>query len=110
MGPADAIALGSLLVAALALVLNYLRGNRKDAARDQRIEDKLDGITASLAKVEQTIDKLDGKTDDHSIRITRIEGEMDNIYRRLDRVESRCERHFGPSLHDAIPNVTGGTR
>ena len=94
------IALGSLAVAAIALIVGFVQRGKAATARDQRIEDKLDSLGSSMKNVERTVDKLDGKTDDHSVRIARIEGEVDNIYRRIDRVEGRCERHFGPSLHD----------
>lgn len=96
----ELIALGSLAVAAIALIVGFIQRGKAATARDQRIEDKLDSLGGSMKNVERTVDKLDGKTDDHSVRIARIEGEVDNIYRRIDRVEGRCERHFGPSLHD----------
>ena len=94
------IALGSLAVAAIALVGNFLRRNKQDAARDQLIVDKLDNQSTLVRDVKTTVDKLDGKMDSHAERIARIESEQDNIYRRLDRIEGRCERHFGPSAHD----------
>lgn len=94
------ISLGSLAVAAIALVLSYLRTNKLDAARDQKIEDKLDNQSELLGDVKDTLGKLDGKIDDHSVRIARLEGELDNAYRRIDRIEGRCERHFGPSAHE----------
>lgn len=96
----ELIALGSLAVAAIALIVGFIQRGKAATARDQRIEDKLDSLGGSMKNVERTVDKLDGKTDDHSVRIARIEGEVDNIYRRIDHVEGRCERHFGPSLHD----------
>lgn len=94
------IALGSLAVAAISLVVGFVARNKQAAARDQRIEDKLDGLGGSMRNVERTVEKLDGKTDDHSVRLAKLEGEMDNAYRRIDRIEGRCERHFGPSMHD----------
>ena len=97
----DLISLGSLIVAAIAMVVGYLQRNKQDAARDQQIEDKLDLLCDSMGDVKTSMDKLDGKLDDHSVRISRIESEQKNIYRRLDRLEGRCERHFGPSHHDA---------
>ena len=94
------ISLGSLAVAAIALVLSYLRSNKLDAARDQKIEDKLDNQSEMLTEVRDGIGKLDAKIDDHSVRIAQLEGEQRNIYRRLDRLDRRCERHFGPSQHE----------
>ncbi len=94
------VALGSLIIAAISLIVGFVARNKQAASRDQRIEDKLDAQGDTMKDVKAVVDKLDGKTDDHSVRIARIEGEVDNIYRRVDRLEGRCERHFGPSLHD----------
>lgn len=94
------VALGSLAVAIVSLVLSYLRSNKLEVARDQKIEDKLDNQSDLLGDVKNTLGKLDGKIDDHSVRIARLEGELDNAYRRIDRIEGRCERHFGPSQHE----------
>lgn len=100
MTVSEIIALGSLIVAAICAVSGRLRRDKDSAARDQQIVDKLDLQNEMVREVKTTVDKLDGKIDDHSVRIARIEGEQDNIYRRLDRLEGRCERHLGPSAHD----------
>lgn len=94
------VALGSLAVAAISMVVGFFRDNKREAARDQKLEDKLDSQSEVMRDVKTTVDKLDGKMDNHAERIARIESEQGNIYRRLDRIEGRCERHFGPSQHD----------
>ena len=96
----ELIALGSLAVAAISMIVGFVQRNKAAAARDQLVIDKLDSQTDTMRDIKNTVDKLDGKTDDHSVRIARLEGEVDNAYRRIDRLEGRCERHFGPSLHD----------
>lgn len=93
------IALGSLLVAAIALVVSFIQRGKAAVSRDQQIVDKLDNQTEMVRDVKSTVDKLDGKMDNHSERIAKIESEQTNIYRRLDIIEGRCERHFGPSTH-----------
>jgi predicted nuclease with TOPRIM domain len=94
------IALGSLIVAAIALIVGFVQRGKANVSRDQQIADKLDVQTQMMRDVKNTVDKLDGKLDNHTERITKIEAEQGNIYRRLDRLEGRCERHFGPSMHD----------
>ena len=96
----DLISLGSLAVAAIALIVGFAQRSKATAARDQLVIDKIDNQTNEIREIKTTIDKVDGKTDDHSVRIARLEGEMNDHRRRLDRVEGRCERHFGPSMHD----------
>jgi septal ring factor EnvC (AmiA/AmiB activator) len=100
MTVSEIIALGSLIVAAICAVSGRLRRDKDSAARDQEIVDKLDVQNEMVREIKTSVDKLDGKIDDHSVRIARLEGEVDNAYRRIDRLEGRCERHFGPSLHD----------
>ena len=100
MGVSQLIALGSLIVAAIALVVGFVQRGKADVTRDQQIVDKLDVQTETMRDIKSTVDKLDGKMDNHSERIAKIESEQGNIYRRLDRLEGRCERHFGPSMHD----------
>lgn len=94
------VALGSLAVAAIALIVGFVQRGKADVSRDQQIVDKLDTQSELMREMKSTVDKLDGKLDNHSERITKIEAEQDNIYRRLDRIEGRCERHFGPSMYD----------
>ena len=97
----DLIALGSLAVAAIALVVGFVQRGKSAISRDQRIEDKLDNQSNMVLDVKTTVDKLDGKMDSHAERIAKIESDQNNIYRRLDRIEGRCERHFGPSQYEA---------
>ena len=33
-------------------------------------------------------------------RTYKAEQDITNIYHRVDRIEGRCERHFGPSVHE----------
>ena len=96
----ELISLGSLAVAAIALIVGFAQRSKASAAQNQLVLDKLDSQTDTMREIKTTVDKLDGKTDDHSVRIARLEGEMNNNRRRIDRLEGRCERHFGPSAHD----------
>lgn len=93
------VALCSLIVAAIALIVSFIERGKAAVSRDQQIVDKLDNQTEMVSEVKTTVDKLDGKMDNHSERIAKIESEQGNIYRRLDTLEGRCERHFGPSKH-----------
>ena len=96
----DLVSLGSLAVAAIALIVGFIQRGKSATARDQRIEDKLDNQSSMVRDVKTTVDKLDGKMDNHAERIAKIESDQINIYKRLDRIEGRCERHFGPSQHE----------
>lgn len=60
-------------------------------------------ITNRLTKLETMIADLRADVERHNAiieRTYRAEQDITNIYHRVDRIEGRCERHFGPSQHD----------
>lgn len=60
-------------------------------------------ITNRLTKLETMITDLRADVERHNSiveRTYRAEQDVTNLYHRVDRIEGRCERHFGPSLHD----------
>ena len=61
-------------------------------------------ITNRLTKLETLIVELKADQEKHNNIIERTykaEQDITNLYHRVDRIEGRCERHFGPSQHDA---------
>ena len=61
-------------------------------------------ITNRLTKLETLIADLRADVERHNSIIERTykaEQDILNIYHRVNRVEGRCDRHFGPSQHDA---------
>ena len=60
-------------------------------------------VTNRLTKLETMIADLRADVERHNSimeRTYRAEQDITNIYHRVDRIEGRCERHFGPSLHE----------
>ena len=89
------VGFGGLAISALTLIIGYLRSSKKDAAEEQALTDKLEHIGDGVSTLNLKMDTLADKIDNHGNRITALETELNNIYRRLDRVEQRCESHFG---------------
>lgn len=60
-------------------------------------------VTNRLTKLETMIADLRADVERHNSIVERTfkaEQDITNIYHRVDRIEGRCERHFGPSAHD----------
>lgn len=87
----ELISLGSLAVAAIALVTSFMKGRQGDAARDQKVDDKLDHISESLADMKQTLRGLAATQND----VLRLEEQMRSVLQRLDRIEKGCDVHLG---------------
>ena len=61
-------------------------------------------VTNRLTKLETMIADLRADVERHNFIVERTykaEQDITNIYHRVDRIEGRCERHFGASQHDA---------
>jgi len=60
-------------------------------------------MTNKLTKLETLIGDLKEDVEKHNSVMERTyknEQDITNIYHRVDRIEGRCERHFGPSVHE----------
>ena len=60
-------------------------------------------LTNRLTKLETMISDLRADVERHNSiieRTYRAEQDITNIYHRVDRIEGRCERHFGPSQYE----------
>lgn len=98
MGPiqtADAVAIGSLAVAALTLVISLVRGTRGDAARAQLVDDKLDRISEMGEETRDTVREVDRKLGNHSVRIARLEEQVTTLFGRVERMERNCDDRMG---------------
>lgn len=60
-------------------------------------------VTNKLTKLETMVADLRVDVEKHNNLMERTyknEQDVTNLYHRVDRIEGRCERHFGPSMHD----------
>lgn len=89
------VTLGSLIVAAVALVSSSSRTARVEHERDQSMRDKLDSIKEAVDDTRRTIDKMDSKLDDHGTRITRVEEQVETLFNRIKRIEDTLDSRKG---------------
>ena len=90
MGPqsfGEWVTLGSLLVAAMALVGTQARTARSEHERDQGVRDKLDSIKEAVDRTQRTLERMDGKLDDHGTRLARVEEQISTLFSRVKRLE-----------------------
>ena len=89
------IALAAMAVSAIALVAGFVRNGNQAAADSQRISDQLASIRDTTERTAEQIDALGAKIDDHTGRLARAEQDVVNLRARVDRIEQRCDQHFG---------------
>lgn len=96
----DIIALGSLVVAAIALLSSRVKDTKADAARHQLVDDKLDRNNELARETRDTVRDMSKKLDDHAVRLTKAEERIDTLFRRVGRIEQNIDVRFNPESTD----------
>ncbi len=90
----EIIALGSLVVAAIALLSSRVKDTKADAARHQLVDDKLDRNNELARETRDTVRDMSKKLDDHAVRLTKAEERIDTLFRRVGRIEQNIDVRF----------------
>lgn len=96
----EIIALGSLVVAAIALLSSRVKDTKADAARHQLVDDKLDRNNELARETRDTVRDMSKKLDDHAVRLTKAEERIDTLFRRVGRIEQNIDVRFNPESTD----------
>ena len=89
----------AVIVTGLGVILTVLniidrlmssRNRIKEAgAREALTESDVRALRSGNATILVTLDKIDGKLDNHAERITRVEEKVQQAFRRIDKLESK---------------------
>ena len=89
----------AVIVTGLGVILTVLniidrlmssRNRIKEAgAREALTESDVRALRSGNATILVTLDKIDGKIDNHAERITRVEEKVQQAHRRIDKLESK---------------------
>lgn len=96
----EIIALGSLVVAAIALLSSRVKDTKADAARHQLVDDKLDRNNELARETRDAVRDIERKLDDHAQRLVKVEADIDTLYRRVGRIEKNIDVRFAPELSE----------
>ena len=72
-------------VAVLGLVISLARGRRGDVETTQAIKDKLTTISDTTRDTREDVRDMSRKLDDHAARLTRVEEQVKDHERRLEK-------------------------
>ena len=75
-------------VAVLGLVLSVARGRRNDVENTQQIKDRLTYISDTTRDTREDVRDMSRKLDDHAARLTRVEEQVKDHERRLEKLET----------------------
>lgn len=96
----EIIALGSLVVAAIALLSSRVKDTKAEAARHQLVDDKLDRNNELARETRDAVRDIERKLDDHAQRLVKVEADIDTLYRRVGRIEKNIDVRFAPELSE----------
>ena len=93
MGTGEIVGIIGLVIAALTFFANQGKGwrarNEADATRTQFLSDKIDTLTDIARDTRDDVRELDRKFDNHESRLTKVEAQLVEYGRRLERIERK---------------------
>ena len=86
MGISEWIAAGSLLLAALTILLSGRRSTRSDAAAQARQEAKLDGVCRGVDDIRLDMRSLKQDLSAHAAKLAELESSAKSAHHRIDEI------------------------
>ena len=97
-GWSELISLASVCIAFATICISTFGKSKNEAQNSQRLIDRLDRLNETTHETRNDIRSLTEKVDDYGNRLTKAETDIQSIYRRIGRVESRCDKYLHPIL------------
>lgn len=89
------------LISCIAVCISFaticisLFGKSKNETRqDQKVLDRLDALYGTTHETRDDVKALTAKIDDYGNRLTKVETDIQTLYRRVGRIENTCDAHL----------------
>lgn len=89
MNTGNIIALLSLVLAGIVLLVNSRKDTRGDAARDARMEAKVDSIASGVTDMRVELRTMQNKLEDQGQRLAAVESSGKSAHHRIDELEKK---------------------
>lgn len=93
-GWGELISLVAVLISFATICVSLLGNSKLDTKNEQKMFDKLDNLSSLSQETRDTVRDISTKLEDHSERISRIEGDIKTLYNRVERIENTCDAHL----------------
>lgn len=97
-GWSEIIGLASVLIAFATICISVFGKSKRETQNDQRLIDRLDMLNETAHETRNDVKNLSDKLDDYGNRITKAETDIQSLYRRIGRLETRCDKILQPAL------------
>lgn len=97
-GWSELISLMAVCISFATICISLFSRSKKDTQNEQRLLDKLDRLNETTHETRDDVRSLTEKIDDYGNRLTKAETDIQSIYRRIGRVENRCDKYLHPVM------------
>lgn len=92
----ELISLLAVCISFATICMSIFGKSKNNVQNEQRLLDRLDRLNETTHETRDDVKDLATKIDDYGNRLTKVETDIQSIYRRIGRVESRCDKYMHP--------------
>lgn len=76
------------------ICINVFGKSKNETRQDQKVLDRLDALYGTTHETRDDVKALTAKIDDYGNRLTKVETDIQTLYRRVGRIENTCDAHL----------------
>lgn len=96
-GWGELISLIAVAISFATICVSLFGKSKNETRNEQKLIDRLDVLNGTTHETRDDVKALSSKIDDYGNRITKLEGDAQTLYRRIDRIERTCDAHLSRS-------------
>ena len=76
------------------ICINVFGKSKNETRNEQKVPDRLDALYGTTHETRDDVKALTAKIDDYGNRLTKVETDIQTLYRRVGRIENTCDAHL----------------
>lgn len=76
------------------ICINVFGKSKNETRQEQKVLDRLDALYGTTHETRDDVKALTAKIDDYGNRLTKVETDIQTLYRRVGRIENTCDAHL----------------
>lgn len=93
-GWGELISFIAVCISFATICISLFGKSKNETRQDQKVLDRLDALYGTTHETRDDVKALTTKIDDYGNRLTKVETDVQTLYRRVGRIENTCDAHL----------------
>lgn len=93
-GWGELISFIAVCISFATICISLFGKSKNETRQDQKVLDRLDALYGTTHETRDDVKALTAKIDDYGNRLTKVETDIQTLYRRVGRIENTCDAHL----------------